>query len=387
MTRYFIRKILSSLLTLFLLTLIVFFLVQVLMPGDYVSMFLGMPLEDKMRLRQQLGLDQPVWFQYLHWLGGLLKGDLGNSFSGVPVMSAILTSLPPTLLVFFTGGACAFLFGYWLGKFSGWSKSGLISDGTAISVIALYAFFPPALAFLLQQFLGVRLGWFPVNPNIFWYQFQKDFPEVNSTFIMSRMVVTLAGVALAVLIFKEALYRWRRSRLPGPLIILLVAAGWIGCWFALGIGFPALRLLHFAALPIFAFTLLSLGEIAIITRTSLAETLHDPYVITARAKGLREAEIRDRHAARNALLPVISKAIVSLPYLIGGLAIIEYSLNWQGLGSAVFYSTLGQDVPLAMGYLLFIGLFALVVRLLLELLYLYLDPRIRSKEPDGRLKV
>jgi peptide/nickel transport system permease protein len=147
---------------------------------------------------------------------------------------------------------------------------------------------------------------------------------------------------------------------------------------------PALRLLHYAALPIFAFSLLTLGEIAIITRTSLAETMHDEYVTTARAKGLSEAAVRDRHAARNALLPVISKVIVSLPYLIAGLAIIEYSLGWQGLGSAVFNYTLAKDVPMVLGHLLFIGIFAMGARVLLEILYLYLDPRLRSSVQDGR---
>lgn len=382
MIAFFIRKILSSLLTLVLLSMIVFFIVQVLMPGDYVSMFMGMPLEEKERLRHELGLDLPVWQQYLQWLGGLFRGGLGRSFTGVPVMSALLASLPNTLLVFFTGGACAYLLGHWLGKATGWRSKRWVSEGTALSVIGLYAFFPPALAFLLRYFLGEQLEWFPANPGIFWYLYEKDFPDVSPTKVMNQMVFTLAGITLAVVVFKEALYRWR-VRLPVPLAFLLISAGWVGSWFALGVGLPALRLLHFAALPIFAFTLLSLGEIAIITRTSLAETLHEEYITTARAKGLSEAAVRDRHAVRNALLPVISKVIVSLPYLIGGLAIIEYSLNWGGLGSAVFYSTLGQDVPLALGYLLFIGIFALGARLLLELIYLSLDPRIRSRMQTG----
>jgi peptide/nickel transport system permease protein len=143
MFRFIIRKTLSSLLTLFLLTMIVFFLVQVLIPGDSVSMFIGMPMEDKERLRQELGLDLPVGIQYLRWLGGLLQGGLGRSFSGVPVMSAVQANLPSTLLVFFTGGAIAFLFGNWLGKSSGWSKSSLVSNGTAIGVIASTPSFRP----------------------------------------------------------------------------------------------------------------------------------------------------------------------------------------------------------------------------------------------------
>lgn len=384
MFRFLIRKTLSSLVTLFLLTMIVFFLVQVLMPGDYVSMFIGMPLEDKERLRQELGLDLPVGIQYLRWLCGLLQGGLGRSFSGVPVMNAIQTNLPSTMLVFFTGGAIAYLIGNWLGKSSGWSKSSLVSNGTAIGVIALYAIFPPALAFLLRHFLGDQLEWFPVKATLFWPQYRQDYPGISPALVMNRMVITLAAAILGVVLLHGLLYRWRRIRLVVPLSILLVGGSWIGSWVVLGIAPPALRLLHYAALPIFAFSLLTLGEIAIITRTSLAETMHDEYVTTARAKGLSEAAVRDRHAARNALLPVISKVIVSLPYLIAGLAIIEYSLGWQGLGSAVFNYTLAQDVPMVLGHLLFIGIFAMGARVLLEIIYLYLDPRLRSSDQGGR---
>jgi peptide/nickel transport system permease protein len=159
--------------------------------------------------------------------------------------------------------------------------------------------------------------------------------------------------------------------------MLLIAAIWVAGWFIAGVGLPAIRMIYHAAIPLFAFILLSMGEMTIITRTSLAETKREEYILTARAKGLTDAQIRDRHAIRNAYLPVISKAIVSLPYLIAGLAIIEYSLIWPGLGSGVFSAVLVQDVPLALGYLLFIGVFSLGARLLLELAYLALDPRLR----------
>jgi peptide/nickel transport system permease protein len=377
MLNFLFRKILSSLVTLFLLATMVYFLVQVIMPGDYVSMFLGMSIEDKEFLRQQLGLDLPVWRQYLLWLGSLLGGGLGRSFSGVPVTSAVLASLPNTLLVFLTGGALAFFLGNWLGKSTAWQKRRMISEGTALTVTGLYAFFPPALAFLLGHFLVDQLGWFP-SEHTFWYLFERDYPDVNIGGLKNQMVISLVFVSLVVVVCGNLLYRWRRVRLPMAAFLPLVAAGWLGSWVALGIAGSALRILHFAALPILAFTLLTMGEMSIISSTSLAETIHEEYVTTARAKGLSEAAVRDRHAARNALLPVISKVVVSLPYLIAGLAIIEYSLNWPGLGSAVFYSTQGQDVPMALGYLLFIGIFAMGARLLLELIYLFLDPRMRT---------
>ncbi|MEX1247135.1 MAG: ABC transporter permease [Anaerolineales bacterium] len=387
MIAFLIRKIFSSLLTLFVLTTIVFFVVQVLMPGDFVSQFLGMPVQEKERLRQELGLDLPIWDQYLRWMGGLLTGQSHSFFGTFSVMDTVASALPPTLLVFVVGGGIAILLGYWLGKNTGWRSPRWLSEGTALFVIGLYAFFPPALAFLLQYFLGRQLEWLPANSEAHWARFQRDFPTLNQVDIMSEMVIVLAAVVLAVWGLTAVLYRWRRMRLPASITLSLVLISWLASLYARGIGAPALRVLYIASIPILAFMLLTVGELTIITRTSLAETVHEEYITTARAKGIPEAAVRDRHAARNALLPVISRAIVSLPYLIAGLAVVEYSLQWRGLGSAVFGSTLRQDVPLALGYLLFIGVLAMGARLLLEVLYFYLDPRLRSGQQSQRMRL
>ncbi|MEX2161810.1 MAG: ABC transporter permease [Anaerolineales bacterium] len=383
MFAFLIRKFTSSLLTLFILTTIVFFVVQVLMPGDFVSQFLGMPVEEKELLRQELGLDLPIWEQYLRWLSGLFTGR-SHSFFGGSVTDAIASALPPTLLVFVMGGGAAILLGYWLGKQIGWRSPRWISEGTALFVIGLYAFFPPALAFLLQYFLGRQLEWLPATSEPHFARLLRDFPALDIPQIMTGLVLTLALAVLAVLGLHRLLHLWRRIRLPVWFTLPLVLLSWVAGLLALGIAEPGLRVLYIASIPILAFMLLTVGELTIITRTSLAETLHEEYITTARAKGISDAAVRDRHAMRNALLPVISRAIVSLPYLIAGLAIVEYSLQWSGLGSAVFNSTLRQDVPLALGYLLFIGVLAMGARLLLEILYFYLDPRLRSGQQTNR---
>jgi peptide/nickel transport system permease protein len=269
------------------------------------------------------------------------------------------------------------LAGQWLGKTTGWRSRPIVSEGAALAVIALYSFFPPALGFLLRYTLGNRLGWFPISPTIDFYQFERDFPGISQSYVMDCMMFSLASALLFVLFFYLVLHKWAKIRLSGLVSMLLIAAIWVAGWFIAGVGLPAIRMIYHAAIPLFAFILLSMGEMTIITRTSLAETKREEYILTARAKGLTDAQIRDRHAIRNAYLPVISKAIVSLPYLIAGLAIIEYSLIWPGLGSGVFSAVLVQDVPLALGYLLFIGVFSLGARLLLELAYLALDPRLR----------
>ena len=115
----------------------------------------------------------------------------------------------------------------------------------------------------------------------------------------------------------------------------------------------------------------------VIMQNSMKDVVREPYVEAARAKGLPENEVRDKHAARNALLPVLSRFFITLPFLLGGIVIIEDSLNWPGMGASMFGSLYWQDMPVVMGFLLVIGVLSLVLRLGIDILAAYLDPRIR----------
>jgi peptide/nickel transport system permease protein len=170
---------------------------------------------------------------------------------------------------------------------------------------------------------------------------------------------------------------WKRH-LPGVVFFPLLVAGWAGSWYAFDLASSAIEVLRKAALPILTYTLLSFGEFMLITRTAMVDTLHEDYVLTARAKGLTDRAVRDRHVARNAMLPVISRLVVSLPYLMTGAAMIEQTLNWAGVGWMLFFAVGMQDIPLAIGAGLVIGLLSLVARLSLDVLQAFFDPRIRS---------
>jgi peptide/nickel transport system permease protein len=122
-----------------------------------------------------------------------------------------------------------------------------------------------------------------------------------------------------------------------------------------------------------------------IMRSSMTEVLKEEYVTTARAKGLPASTVREKHAARNALLPVLSRLVITLPYLLTGIVIIEDSLNWPGVGSWMWLSLYWQDIPVVMGILLVVGFISLVARLFLDILAAYLDPRIRYAETQPRL--
>jgi peptide/nickel transport system permease protein len=130
-------------------------------------------------------------------------------------------------------------------------------------------------------------------------------------------------------------------------------------------------------LPVITLTLVAFAGIMLLTRSSMLETLREDYILTARAKGLSEKVVRDRHAARNALLPVVTSLVLALAFVIGGGIITETVFSWPGIGLLLFQAVILEDIPLAMGTLSIIAVLALVGHLIADILYVYLDPRIR----------
>jgi peptide/nickel transport system permease protein len=136
-------------------------------------------------------------------------------------------------------------------------------------------------------------------------------------------------------------------------------------------------ILHHTILPVGTLTLVAFAGIMLLTRSSMLETLREDYILTARAKGLSEKSIRDRHAARNALLPVVTSLVLALAFVIGGGIVTETVFSWPGIGLLLFQAVLLEDIPLAMGTLSIIAVLALLGHLIADIIYVYLDPRIR----------
>jgi peptide/nickel transport system permease protein len=157
----------------------------------------------------------------------------------------------------------------------------------------------------------------------------------------------------------------------------------VGIWYAQDIHLYAFDLLRSAALPLLTYVLLIFGETMVIMQSTMTEVMKEEYIKAARAKGLPERVVREKHAARNALLPVLSRLFISLPYLLAGIVIIEDSVNWPGMGTMMFTSLYWQDIPVVMGVLLMIGVLALIARLFLDVLTAYMDPRIRFGEGES----
>lgn len=383
MLRYLARRTFSGLIALFIFLTLVFFLTQILVRGDFVNATMTFaPPEAKAAMREQLGLDLSLGERYVHWLGQLARGDLGNSFAGFPVLPGLLEVLPNTLLVLIPAVGMAFLFGSHLGKLTAWRGPGILSDSTTVLAVLLYAFFPPALGFALRYLVtGTTIGGFEGQTNVIAQRFMRDFPNVEPFAVYRQMLWALLG-AIAIAVVLSVLARRLTGRpLPVLVVVPLVAGLWVAGWVLFGFDAPAFRLAPLLFIPIVMFTLLTMGDLLIVTRTSVADTIHDQYVMTAWAKGLKDADVRDRHAARNALLPIVSKMVVSLPYLLAGLVIVEVAAPWYGLGFTLFTATDNRDIPLMLGALLLVGLLTLLARLALDVLLALLDPRIRTSTP------
>ena len=383
MLKFVLKRMISGVVALVLFTFLMFVLIEVLLPGDYATPFrLSMTGDEIAAFRESLGLDRPLPVRYWFWLRNLLTSGLGQSTSRFGGGLELKSVIPPTVLVFVFGLGTAYLLGSWLGRMTGWRR-GWRSDGITLIGIATYTLFPPFLGFLMVRFLGTRV-WDLRNLLV-------DDPRgnlwigapVTEREVMWTMVATVVVVAALYAVIGSWIARRKNLRLlsmPAFAIIAVVSYGW---WSYRSIGPYTVDILFDASVAILAFLLLSYGEFMLVMQTSMASVIHDDYILVARAKGISDHQVRDRHAARNALLPLLSRFAVSLPYLLTGLVIIERAVGWPGLGSFLFQAVDAQDMPVVLDTLVVIGVITLVVRLVMEVLTALLDPRIRIHGESG----
>jgi peptide/nickel transport system permease protein len=395
--RFLLKRIVWGIITLFLFQTLIFFVANTLVPGDWVTQFSLFTTEaERAELRHQLGLDLPVWRQYLRWLGDFLQGGLGTSMSGVPITQIMRGVVPPTLIVFVPGTLISFAIGHWLGKVAAWRRGPASSTATLTSIL-LFTSFPAWLGFLVVYFLGRRVQLFR---NLLIPEYSRDLwreATMRPGGVIMIMLGTMALVwAVLALLNRLSERTWDR-KIPALVLVVPFLGVSYGVWYLTGIGKLAVEISYLFSMPLITFILLSFGETMLITRTNMLDTLKEEYINTARAKGVPERLVRDKHAGRNALLPVLSRFVISLPYLLTGLVIIEYSLgvsgggtalrartffahteiSWNGMGWAFYNGLYLQDLPLVMGVLFVVGLLAILARLVIDVLHAMLDPRIR----------
>ncbi len=304
------------------------FAIPRLMPGNPVAAIYASHAQqfqnDPNALRTieaSLGISHdPLPLQYWHYLGNLLHGNLGVSFSQFPVRvsSIIAQSLPWTLLLVGLASLIAFALGTGLGMFAAWRRGGVL-DTILPPLMLLASSFPFFfLALLLLFFLGFQLNWFPLN-------------HAYGDGVQPNLSLAFVGDVLA------------HAVLPACSLIIVAIGGWL------------------------------LGM-----RNAMINVLAEDYITMAQARGLSDRRVMLRYAARNALLPQITGFALSLGYLVGGQVLVETIFSYPGMGFVLAQSLGSEDYPLIQSLLLIITVCVLVANLGADLLYARLDPRVRS---------
>lgn len=305
---------------LILAVLVLNFLLIQLAPGDPAQVIAGemggASAEVMDAIRAQYGLDKPLFTQLALYLGRALQGDLGMSyFYNRPVVDLILSRLGPTMLLVMTALAFALIVGTRLGMLASRNPRGIASG--LVTVLSLIGYSAPVFwtGLMLVILFGATIPLFPI-----------------------------AGMIDVV-------------KQGGPLV-------------------RALDIAHHLVLPALTLGLVYVAQYSRLTRASMLEVLGADYIRTARAKGVSERQVFNRHAFRNALLPVVTVAGMQFGAIISGAVLVETVFSWPGLGTLAFQSILARDYPTVLGILFFSTLIVIIANLLTDFVSRLLDPRL-----------
>lgn len=401
MGRFLFRRVISSIITLFLFATVVFFVAKVMMPGDFTNNFMPGLGDRRAALQQELGLDRSVFEQWWRFMVSFAQGKFGETTDGRPILDLMTTLLPWSLLIFTLSVTLAFLSGHWLGKIVGWSRNRRLKGLIRLGAVSAHTLFPPFLTFVLAVVWINLAGLAGRSAMINLDNVDQGGIRVGRAFmilptsgepLLWQMSVGFLVIGLLLLALQRPLRRLFRKRVPGWLLFFVWAALNVALWQYLGERAKALDILFLLSLPLLAVAILTIGEIILVVEAAMDGVSREEYIHTARAIGMPEKQVRDRHAARVALLPALSRFVVSLPFVLSGLVIVEYafsvpshygaSINFPGLSSVLFASLQARDYPLVVGGLLFIGVISVGARIILDVLHAMLDPRTRYGQSD-----
>lgn len=386
MFKYIGKRTVQNLLVFFVFLTATFFLLQA-QPGDISRQFLSnpkIPPEARLAFQERLGLTGSTFDQYLRYMQNFVTGNLGVSFSEYPreVWDILKERIPRTVALFAFATLLAFWMGFKSGKVLAWRRGKRGENLITIVGVFFQTVFYPWFALLMIRTFSFDLGLFPGGKFLTVDKWLDKPDTFDANGVFNRMLITVALLGTA-LIVTEVVGRRMHNRITGRRLIwasrVLFIGGtvvwWMTVWgemlpFALDIG-------DHLILPTITLSLILFGGTMLLTRASMLETLREDYILTARAKGLPMKVIRDKHAARNALLPVTTSLVIGLAFLIGGGVITETVFSWPGMGRTLLTAALAEDVPLVIGAFSFIAILALIAHMVVDILYMYLDPRIR----------
>ncbi len=351
MLNYIIRRLLLVPVLLFGVTLLIFGMIQFLEPDERAALYIrGDPKANQVEAAiKKYCLDCPIHVQYFNWMigkvdettgereGGILFGNFGWSRTGSqPVADLIAHRFPNTLdLTIWAVGPVIFV-GIWLGVQAAVHHNGFIDQAARVFSIVGTSFPTFVFGLLVLMFFYAKLGWFPPG------RLSDEFNRVVASDQFHRYTTLLTFDAL----------------LNGRFDVFLDA-------------------LRHMFLPILTLSYISWATFLRVTRSSMLETLRQEYVTTARAKGLPEHDVIFKHARPNAMLPVVTLAGFSVVGLLGGVIITETVFDYPGIGSAAAQASAQLDVITVLGFALFNGLILIVANLIVDVLYAFVDPRVR----------
>ena len=383
-----------ALITLLTFLTAVFFFMQVWVPYSWATQFLVGGWEAYLGATEAAGLDRPLAERYADFLSGLTRGDLGTSFSGLPVAELMREALPVTLTVFIAGTVIGWVAGEVLGRVISWRRWRL--TGSAISIVGVFSatIFPPFLVFLLVRWLRepllelrAAMG-LPRDSLGLWRPALIGEPGAVTPGDVRWLIAIGLTAALVVGLVMRSYGRRRQLPMVEALAIpgMLMAVG-VGIWLS-GLGSHALDLLYRVdmevttgrgspALAMLGIVLMSFGQVMFLMRAGMDAERSEDYVLTARARGLTERAVRDRHVARNVVAPVLAGSFLTFPTVLAGMMIVEYELEMHGLSSVLFDAIEFQDIPVIMGVLVVLGVMGIGFRLVTDVTIAVLDPRQR----------
>jgi peptide/nickel transport system permease protein len=381
MLRYIGWRLAQIIVTFFLFLTVVFFLFQA-MPGDYTKQFImnpKIPPEARQVLAQRLGLTGSVWDQYRNYVRNVFTGNLGFSFQYYPreVWDVIKERLPRTAVLFLVADLLAFALGYPLGKYIAWRRGQISDYVVTVTGVFFYTIFTPLLAIILLFLFSHVLGWFRSGGFLTPTLWLRPPVEPQRVFLLlTATIVGLLGLWAASFLFTRRIGHPRPRAWARRGMVFLALALAVLAWHESGIGRYAWDIVWHMFLPVAAVTLISFGGIMLLMRDSMLEVIREDYITTAKAKGLPDRVVRDKHAARTALLPTITSFTIGLGFIVSGGIVTETMFSWKGMGLTYLEAVLQQDFPLAMGCLTFTGILVLLAHLVVDVLYALLDPRI-----------
>ncbi len=342
MTRYIIRRLLQAIPLLFIISLIIFVLMQNM--GDPIATMGGRRAtrpEDRARLTRQLGLDRPIYTQYMYWLigndwalfdadgdgepespgtrRGVLRGDFGTSMvnRGKPVWEVIWERVPNTLLLMVAAEVVIIVFSVLIGVYSALHQYSLADNViTAVS------------------FIGYSMPIFFI-------------------------------ALLSIYIFSVNFQRWGLPYLPS------------GGMFDPEVGKTPAQVAKHMILPVFSIAFISLAAYSRYIRSTMLEVMNQDYIRTARAKGLKGRNVIIVHALKNASLPIVTVVGLDIAFLLSGAVVTERIFAWPGMGRLFLDHVSRADVPVVMGILMLLSITVIVFQIITDITYAWLDPRIR----------